>query len=1086
MKFILFYLIIATLLIGNLFSQKEYNNWYFGIFAGVTFNTPDGEPVAVLDGKTYNRGQISKLLTCPYGVSAISDIKGNLLFYFDGIDVYNKRHEIMKNGDQMMGHGKQADHYTGTQSGMIVPFKFSDSLFLLFAMSQIDLKGYFSIIDMSKENGFGEVIVKDSLLNTMNTWVGEQITTTRHKNGKDWWVIFRQSKKINYFKEIVYYSYLVTEKGVSTNPVVSKLGTNGTMGDGGELKFSPDGKKIAQGYYDETMLYDFDNNTGVISNRINLGVSAWGVEFSPDGSKLYTSGYMQSVTSVQNLYQFDLNNKTEKEIQKSRIKLDSGKLFIDNFYTSHSIQLAPNGKLYISQHSGFCDDDYNDTNCLHYHLGVINKPNLKGNNCDFNMRGVYLGGKGHFNGFGLPNGISSYFNVDVTASNNSPVCPGDTLFLFADSKDSVTYEWTGPNGFTSNLRNPIIPNASPDMTGEYKVTVTLHNLNGTATTNVLVNIPPKPKIIGSTEICIGDSSLLKSAKKYINYLWSTGEITDNITVSKIGQYWLEVIDTNGCRGRDTINISNYPNPAFQIAGITTICEGDSTILAESTNNINFKYLWSTGETSYKITVKTSGKYKLIVTDKLGCRDSAEVEVKVIPFLNAQINGNPILCKGSSNVLTAEPIGSGFKYLWSTGDTSQSINIDKPGRYWVKVTLNDNCTDSAFIDVKEVPIPQFSITGDSLFCPGRTSILLVQNDYQSYLWSTGDTTKSISVNTPDIYSVTVTDTNGCSGTELFEVKLYDIKLTGLTDLNFGSRQAGGSYPLNLTLKNESNAPIQIKSITTKNLSSIFNITTNPSLSAPLDVGSSIDVIVTFKPDLNQSYSDSLIVVIDSPCPDTLSSYLTGTSKALTTIFIPDLTATVGTPDFCIPLMAKKDANMQIIDNLSFTAEIRYDATALIPNENFPIESGDRVITLSGNNIKFINNEIELGNFCGDVVLANKDVTPLRITQFKWNNANIDTILQNGSLTIMGLCQRSIARIQIFNPVEFSINQTIVSSELEISTKNTTNDDILTIYSIIGIEMGSYFCSEQMNIDISGLGSGVYFVRIGEKVGKFVKM
>jgi hypothetical protein len=340
--------------------------------------------------------------------------------------------------------------------------------------------------------------------------------------------------------------------------------------------------------------------------------------------------------------------------------------------------------------------------------------------------------------------------------------------------------------------------------------------------------------------------------------------------------------------------------------------------------------------------------------------------------------------------------------------------------------------------------------------------------------------------PGTYSVTVTDTNGCTGSASFEVKLYDIKITGLNDLDFGSRQAGGSYPLNLTLKNESNAPIQIKSITTKNLSSIFNITTNPSLSAPLDVGSSIDVIVTFKPDLNQSYSDSLIVVIDSPCPDTLSSYLTGTSKALTTIFIPDLTATVGTPDFCIPLMAKKDANMQIIDNLSFTAEIRYDATALIPNENFPIESGDRVITLSGNNIKFINNEIELGNFCGDVVLANKDVTPLRITQFKWNNANIDTILQNGSLTIMGLCQRSIARIQIFNPVEFSIKQTIASNELEISTKNTTNEDILTIYSIIGIEMGNYICTKEMNIDVSGLSSGLYFVRIGDKVEKFVKL
>jgi hypothetical protein len=88
--------------------------------------------------------------------------------------------------------------------------------------------------------------------------------------------------------------------------------------------------------------------------------------------------------------------------------------------------------------------------------------------------------------------------------------------------------------------------------------------------------------------------------------------------------------------------------------------------------------------------------------------------------------------------------------------------------------------------------------------------------------------------------------------------------------------------------------------------------------------------------------------------------------------------------------------------------------------------------------------------------------------------------------MGLCQRSIARIQIFNPVEFSIKQTIASNELEISTKNTTNEDILTIYSIIGIEMGNYICTKEMNIDVSGLSSGLYFVRIGDKVEKFVKL
>jgi hypothetical protein len=695
--------------------------------------------------------------------------------------------------------------------------------------------------------------------------------------------------------------------------------------------------------------------------------------------------------------------------------------------------------------------------------------------------------------------MQGYLQLWAHAASNSPVCSGADIKLMADNMMRAVYKWTGPNGFTSTEISPIIPNADESKIGTYIVKVARDGQVLYDSVNVKVLKRIFLGIKGDSILCTGSSSKLEAVASEPNckFLWSTGELTKEITIKSGGKYWVHVVDANGCENSDTIIVIEHSKPLPDILGPNSVCVNseENYYIPNFINSLsNWQIFGGTllsGDGSDNIKVKWGSKgtgiiYITQIDTLSGCIGTDSLVIKIDNILNPVIEPTNIkLCSGE-NVSVSAPEGYS-EYKWNNGSTSREIIIAKAGEYYVWVKDKGGCEGySDTIHVKEVPKPIPVITGDSLFCPGMTSILLVPNDYLSYLWNTGDTTNSISITNPSIYSVTITDTNGCTGIASFEVKLYDIKLTGLNDLDFGSRQAGGSYPLNLTLKNESNAQIQIKSVTTKNPSNIFNITTNPSLQTPLDVGSSIDVRVTFKPDMNQSYSDSLFIVLESPCPDTLSSYLSGTSKALTTIFIPDLTAIVGTPDFCIPLMAKKDPNMQIIENLSYTAEIRYDATALVPNDNFPIVSGDRVISLFGNNIKFINNEIELGNFCGDVVLANKDITPLSITQFKWDNPNIETITQNGSLTIQGLCQRSIARIQIFNPVEFTIKQTIVSNELEISTKNTTNEDILTIYSIIGIEMESYVCTEEMNIDISGLASGVYFVRIGDRVGKFLKV
>ena len=201
---------------------------------------------------------------------------------------------------------------------------------------------------------------------------------------------------------------------------------------------------------------------------------------------------------------------------------------------------------------------------------------------------------------------------------------------------------------------------------------------------------------------------------------------------------------------------------------------------------------------------------------------------------------------------------------------------------------------------------------------------------------------------------------------------------------------------------------------------------------------------------------------------------------TTIFIPEIIAYIGTDSLCIPLKAIKDSDMVINDTLSYTAEIRYEASALIPKNQFPVEFGDRIISLSGSNIIFNKNEIELGDFCGDVMLANSDITPLRITKFQWNNPLIDTIIKDGNLIVKGLCVQSLSRLQLFTQTTFELipNPASSSMDMKITTAETGTFNY-KIYNLQGEELKSYTWENNLKdvlqtINLDGFSSGVYKV------------
>jgi hypothetical protein len=169
--------------------------------------------------------------------------------------------------------------------------------------------------------------------------------------------------------------------------------------------------------------------------------------------------------------------------------------------------------------------------------------------------------------------------------------------------------------------------------------------------------------------------------------------------------------------------------------------------------------WSTGDTTSSITVTTSGSYSVTYFNGCDPATSESVEITVFPLPVVNISGGPI-CPGSTTVLDA---GAGYQsYLWSTGQTTQTISVNTAGLYSVTVIDNNGCTGSGNIQAFFAPDPTPSISGNPFFCPGDSTLLDAGAGYASYLWSTGATTRYIYAKTVGLFTVTVVNVYGCQG------------------------------------------------------------------------------------------------------------------------------------------------------------------------------------------------------------------------------------------------------------------------------------------------------------------------------------
>ena len=492
------------------FCQKEAAQWHFGNYASLNFQ--NGAPVTIGTSNLWTQ----------FSSSGISDSAGNLLFYVRGGDIiYNKNNDTMANGLNIGGH------YSGAQSSIVIR-KSGSRYYVIthnqanhFAPSPFPPVINYALVDMSLAAGLGSVTALNLPISPTGTPMVSKLAVTRHCNQKDHWLLAHTGSIPGNNQ---YYAYLVTSSSISATSVISAIGSNQPHNYGsipgfyrGLHKFSPNGRKVCATLPFRTVeLYDFDNSTGALSNALKLDSiinppavytystpNSLGIEFSPDGTKLYIS-----YSNDQNfLCQYNLCAGSPSAIAASKIVL-SNNAITSNVTSVYALQLAPDGKIYVAT-----------TNSLT--LGVINNPNAAGALCSYSPQAVGLGTilvnpfVATSNMSGLPNFTSSFFEQKPTIpSISGSITCGNAGFnspiLCSAAGYSITsYQWNfgDPVSGSSNSAAISNPNHGFSANGNYTVQLILKYPCGADTLRKTLNIIGLPElgVIGKSNICKGES-----------------------------------------------------------------------------------------------------------------------------------------------------------------------------------------------------------------------------------------------------------------------------------------------------------------------------------------------------------------------------------------------------------------------------------------------------------------------------------------------------------------------------------------------------------------------------------------------------
>lgn len=440
------------------------------------------------------------------GMGTISDKDGNLLFYTDGYTVFDRSHQPMPNGSSLI----PLNGYSKTHQSIIIPRPGSDQIFYIFTTDpyngQSNSGFFYSEVDLSLNSGMGDVTIKSAKLASMTT---NKLSACFHSNGKDVWVMTHKARS-NAFVLVS-----VTDQGVLLPVMEQNIGLV-DQGIEGEMKFSPDSKRLAASYTSPQsglMIFDFDASTGALSDPIEFSsvmqpALTGKLEFSSDATKLYMTGTGHPYLE---LGQLNLALLDTESIRSSFQVLKPSFAFGDIY----QIQLAPDGKIYGTKRGGQGDK----------YLCAIENPNDDGDKLIIKENALYLNG-GDASVAATPNFIQNYFYQTSFRVHGN--CVNSTItFELTNSHNVDSVTWDFGNGSSSKLR---ITSTTYAISGNYTVALSVFQLGMKEVIEKQITIDPLPTFELGEARTLCDGMLISVEDTFAGYEWDTGAISNAIKV----------------------------------------------------------------------------------------------------------------------------------------------------------------------------------------------------------------------------------------------------------------------------------------------------------------------------------------------------------------------------------------------------------------------------------------------------------------------------------------------------------------------------------------------------------------------------
>jgi len=703
------YFVLALTSSLNGLQAQHNNHWFFGEYAGLNFN--GGFPNNVSGGK----------LNTIEGCSAFSDESGQLLFYTDGVSVWDRNHNRMPNGSGMKGHP------SSTMSALIVPQPGNDHRFYVFttaATESPDQGIQYAVVDMRENNGMGDVVQESVKIANRGS---EKLAAIPNLSGDTYWIIGHRAS-INKFSDS-FMVWTLRDTGLHPEPRFIKAGVmhNNNMAQIGYLVPSPDGRLLAEAMDNKLQVFSFDRVSGTMKLKCILAegkARIYGVAFSPDGRYLYTGSYAGNG----GVWQYDLTGANDSLIRASETRVSPLGLNI------YAMLLGPDGKLYFSE--------YGKT-ALH----VLAQPNLPGLQSGFKVNAFDLNGKTTL--VGLP-----AFPVKLPTFTHR-ICPDGTTQFKTNNIAADSVKWEITDSANAALVLHRFTGKSFEYrfkpSGTYRIRAVFYGYLGKDTVAGFIRIKSTDYSLfpfRDTLICPGDSLLLYTKTNFDEYRWPDASTGKTFLVHQPGIYRLQAV-SNGCVYRDSIRLGHRIPPS--VNADTSLCAGDTFSAPLSGMQCYRRFADTLSEPLQWITERGTYYYSLRYGSCTHI-DSVEVNFKNRPV--PKLGSDTILCHTQAFFLSS---GAGFDSIrWSDGSRNALLEVSRSGVYSVEV-FQDGCAGRDTIRVTRSSKPQPVFPDSMALCAGTSLALDAGPDA---VWRDNATLPPIrQVSQPGLYRVRIANACG---------------------------------------------------------------------------------------------------------------------------------------------------------------------------------------------------------------------------------------------------------------------------------------------------------------------------------------